>query len=246
MVAALADRRVGRWILPSLRGDTAFAMLEWTLALFLFRRFGYQREQAGYVFAYMGIILVLVQGGLVGRLREASARLPWSGWARRRWRSRSRRCPGLAPCPVSSPCSRCLRWGTGCHTPALSSLTSRGVSAGEQGATLGAAQGFSSLARAAGPIVGGGLFDRHLAWPFLAAASLMLVAFALSLRTPASRPLATNEGRAAPARHSTSRTCQSRSSHPELLPTEWVVRKMRDRVPVLQDSLIAVVPLFGP
>jgi DHA1 family tetracycline resistance protein-like MFS transporter len=184
MAAALADGRVGRWILLLFVATTAFAMLEWTLALFLARRFGYEREHAGYIFAYLGILVALVQGGLVGRLAQgigearmvrvgtammtvALATLPWTG-----------------SLPALLVVLALLAVGNGINTPALSSLTSRGVGATEQGATLGAAQGFSSLARAVGPIVGGAFFDRHLTLPFLAAALLMLAAFALSLRAP--------------------------------------------------------------
>jgi MFS family permease len=181
MAAALADPRVGRPILLLFLATTAFAMLEWTLALFLSRRFGFERERAGYVFAFLGIVLVLVQGGLVGRLarRIGEARMVTLGTGAMALSL------ALLPWAFSLPALlvvlALLALGNGINTPALSSLTSRGAEATEQGATLGAAQGFSSLARAIGPIVGGLLWDRHLAYPFLAAALLMLVALAGSL-----------------------------------------------------------------
>lgn len=80
-----------------------------------------------------------------------------------------------------------LAVGSGVNTPALNSLTSRGAEATEQGATLGAAQGFSSLARAIGPSLGGWLFDGHLAYPFAGAALLLFAAFVASLPHAAPR-----------------------------------------------------------
>jgi predicted MFS family arabinose efflux permease len=184
MATALADPRVGRWILLLFVATTAFAMLEWTLALFLSRRFGYERAAAGYVFAYVGVILVLVQGGLVGRLsrRIGEARMVLVGTLAMALAM------GLLPRvhalgPLLAVLAL-LAIGSGINTPALSSLTSRGVAGSEQGAALGAAQGFSSLARAAGPIAGGWLFDLHIALPFLGGALLMLVAVTLSFLGP--------------------------------------------------------------
>lgn len=181
MASALTDPRVGRWILLLFVATTAFAMLEWTLALFLSKRFGYERERAGYLFAYLGVVLVLVQGGLVGRLARTigEARMVTIGTLAMAIAI------GVMPWTFSLPALlgvlALLAVGNGLSTPALSSLTSRGVAATEQGATLGAAQGFSSLARAVGPIAGGWLYDRHLAAPFLLAALLLLVAFLVSL-----------------------------------------------------------------
>jgi predicted MFS family arabinose efflux permease len=182
MGSALLDSRVGRWVLLLFVATTAFAMLEWTLALFLSRRFGYRREHLGYLFAYIGIILVLVQGGLVGRLarRIGEARMVLLGTLAMALAI------GLLPrvqtLGALLALLALLAVGNGINTPALSSLTSRGVAGSEQGAALGAAQGFSSLARAVGPIVGGWLFDLHLALPFLAGAILMLLASGMSLR----------------------------------------------------------------
>jgi MFS transporter, DHA1 family, tetracycline resistance protein len=75
-----------------------------------------------------------------------------------------------------------LALGSGINNPSLSSLTSRAVDATEQGSILGAAQGFSSLARAVGPFCAGWLFDLGMAYPYLAAAAIMAAAFFLSLR----------------------------------------------------------------
>ena len=45
-----------------------FANLEATFSLFLERRFHYGRREASYMFTYIGVIMVIVQGGMVRRL----------------------------------------------------------------------------------------------------------------------------------------------------------------------------------
>jgi MFS family permease len=70
-------------------------------------------------------------------------------------------------------------------SPGLMGLISTLVSATEQGAMLGAAQGLSSLGRLSGPFVFGEIYD--LASPtvtFMAAAGVMVCAWLVSLRAP--------------------------------------------------------------
>src|SRR6185295_15031432 len=46
----------------------SFANLESTMALYMCVRFRFAEKQIGYLFAYIGIIAAVVQGGLIGRL----------------------------------------------------------------------------------------------------------------------------------------------------------------------------------
>jgi MFS transporter, DHA1 family, tetracycline resistance protein len=182
MAVALADARVARLVQILFLVTFAFTMMEWTLALFVSARFHFGREQAGLLFAALGLLVAFVQGGLVGRLvkRVGEAHLVAAGTL------------AMALALLLLPATHSvgslmavmslLAFGNGINNPSLSSLISRAVGTTEQGTILGAAQGFSSLARAVGPFCAGWLFDVGMASPYLAAALIMAVAFVLSLR----------------------------------------------------------------
>jgi DHA1 family tetracycline resistance protein-like MFS transporter len=160
----------------------AFAAMEWTLTLFLMAQLRLTREATYQVFAFVGIVIALVQGGLVGRLAKKGneARLIAAGTLLM--------ATGLALLPTAHSLGpllavlALLAIGSGISTPSVNSLASKLAGAEEHGATLGVTQGFSSLGRAMGPVFGGRLFGLGIAYPFLAGGGLMLVAFLLSLR----------------------------------------------------------------
>ncbi len=160
----------------------AFSSFEATFALFGERRFGFTPSNIGYFFAFVGVVLTIVQGGLVGRMaqRFGEQRLvPFAILAL---------AAGLALIPVVGTlagllvaCSL-LAIGQGFNTPSVSSLISRLSSADDQGGILGVSQSVSSLGRIIGPFVGGAAFDHFgPAAPFAGAAGVMLVAFVVAL-----------------------------------------------------------------
>jgi DHA1 family tetracycline resistance protein-like MFS transporter len=48
----------------------AFIMMESTITMFLDVRFGYKEKQVGLFFGFIGLVIVIVQGGLIGRLTK--------------------------------------------------------------------------------------------------------------------------------------------------------------------------------
>ena len=52
----------------------AFAGMESTFALWAMRQFGWGPRQVGYVFAYVGMLSAILQGGLIGPLDPALRR----------------------------------------------------------------------------------------------------------------------------------------------------------------------------
>lgn len=160
----------------------AFVLLETTFVFLCVRRFHLTESGTGLLFAYIGVIMVIVQGGLVGRLvrRYGEARLisvaPFitaGGF--------------LMISGVSFAESHVLAWtllivgciptaaGHGLTGPNLNALISRQADADHQGTTLGLSQGVGSLARALGPLLGGWLFDIGPAWPYWVGAGLLVV-----------------------------------------------------------------------
>jgi multidrug resistance protein len=160
----------------------AFSGFETTFALFAERRFRFNEETIGYLFAYVGIVLSFVQGGLVGRLvrRFGERRLVPVGILCQ--------ATGLASIafsrsvPALFVANGILAFGMGLNSPALTSLISRASDPEDQGGILGLSQGLASLARILGPAWSGFLFDRWgMTSPYLSSAALMVAAFAVSI-----------------------------------------------------------------
>ncbi len=158
----------------------AFVFLEVTIVYLCMDELGLNERGTGLLFAYLGIIMVLVQGGLVGRLvaRFGEMRLLCVA-------------PFLTAIGfmviscMNSTVDRHLAWilllagsvpmavGHGLTGPNLSALISRQAFTGGQGATLGLSQGIGSLARALAPPVGGYLYELGPAVPYQTGAGLL-------------------------------------------------------------------------
>ena len=160
----------------------SFSSFEATFALFSERRFGFSAANIGYLFAFVGCVLALVQGLLVGRaVRVVGER---------------RLVPlavaviaiglGMVPLAHSIPlllvALAALAAGMGFNSPAMSSMVSRLADADDQGGVLGVAQSLASLGRIVGPAWGGFLFDHFgPSMPYLSAAAIMTMAFVVAL-----------------------------------------------------------------
>jgi MFS transporter, DHA1 family, tetracycline resistance protein len=163
----------------------AFSGMETTFALWANQVFGWSSWEVGLNFFFVGIVLVIVQGGLIGRLshRFGEARLLTAGALSITL--------GLAGLPLvhSIPLlllvNLLLAGGMGLLTPSLNSLVSRQAQIDEQGGILGVSQSASSLARAVAPPLAGMLFDlsgRNT--PYMVGAAFMLLVVILALRLP--------------------------------------------------------------
>jgi DHA1 family tetracycline resistance protein-like MFS transporter len=152
----------------------AFVALEATYALYTQKRYGLNEAGFGMLFAYLGLLIVLVQGGLIGRLHKryderslaaVGAGLMGSAFV----------CVALAPNLVVALAGiTALALGQGLLSPTLPALLSRQSSAHEHGEILGVGQSLSALARAVGPIAGGLLFDVERSLPYLLGGALTL------------------------------------------------------------------------
>jgi multidrug resistance protein len=158
-----------------------FAGFEATFALFGERRFAFTAATIGYLFAFVGIVLALVQGVLVGRVvrriserRVVSLALFILG-------------TGLLGIGLSKTvlaltlASGLIAVGMGFNSPSMMSLISRLSADDEQGGILGVNQSLASLARVVGPAWGGFTFDQYgISVPFFVASFVMLCAVVLS------------------------------------------------------------------
>ena len=162
-----------------------FAVLEGTFSLAA-DRYGYSQAQVDWLWVYMGLVAVVVQGWLVGRLarRLPERTLVILGAAALSlgflWIPFAGAAVGL---PIGLLAALALVVsGQGLASPSLSSLISKTVEESVYGQALGVSQSLSAGARVLGPAGGGLIFGRFdAAAAYLAAAVCAAGAFGLSL-----------------------------------------------------------------
>ena len=171
----------------------AFATFTSGFALFAERRFtwhgvAFGPKQVGYCFAYSGLLGVILQGGLIGRLvqRFGEVKLITAGFIAS--------VIGYATLGLAGSIAVLLiaatfsSFGNGVLRPALTSLITQNVSRDEQGVVLGLNQSLLSVAQIVAPMIAGALIDRGqlTAWAMLAAA-VAAVAVVLNRRASDAR-----------------------------------------------------------
>jgi len=135
----------------------AFSIMTTSFSLYTMFRFGYDAQHNGYLFAYVGLIAVIIQGVLIGRLVKRFGEL-WLVIVGALFFAVS-----LFSVPFVGPNTGGLvalligggifSLGNSLSTPALNSLASKSVGPAEQGSVLGVTQSAASLARAVGPSI---------------------------------------------------------------------------------------------
>jgi MFS transporter, DHA1 family, tetracycline resistance protein len=133
----------------------AFSIMTTSFSLYTMFRFGYDAQHNGYLFAYVGIISVIVQGGLIGRLVKRFGELPLVVIGALFFAASLFAVPFVGPTRGGLLAllvgGGIFSLGNSLATPALTSLASKSVGAKEQGTVLGVTQSAASLARAVGP-----------------------------------------------------------------------------------------------
>jgi DHA1 family tetracycline resistance protein-like MFS transporter len=169
----------------------SFSMMECTFALFEQALYGLDAQDVGRLMALIGVVMIVVQGGLIGPLskRYGEATLVRIGL------------PGLgmgllaltfAP-PILPLAAACVVLAVfhGLAQPSLFAIISRRTPESDQGLVMGTNQSLSALARATAPAVGLAVFS-GIAYgaAFVLAALLMFMAsiVAFSITTPRELP----------------------------------------------------------
>ncbi|MDQ6787712.1 MAG: MFS transporter [Acidobacteriota bacterium] len=192
---SLKDSRFGIVTLLYFLLVVAFSIMTTVFVQYTAYRFGYTPEQNGYLFAYIGILAIILQGGIFARLvkRFGETWLVVFG------------CILLAASffavPFVGPEAGGLTAllvgiaffsiGNSISSPALTSLASKEAHEAAQGKTLGILQSAASLARAIGPALSafllysatapGNLSDYTLYRTFWTAAAIMLLTVLISV-----------------------------------------------------------------
>ena len=157
LIESLKQPRLGFVLTIYFLFIVAFSIMTTSFSLYTMFRFGYDAQHNGYLFAYVGLIAVIIQGVLIGRLVKRFGELSlvivgalfFAG--------------SLFAVPFVGPYSGGLlglligggifSLGNSLSTPALNSLASKSVGPAEQGTVLGVTQSVASLARAVGPSI---------------------------------------------------------------------------------------------
>jgi len=179
----------------SLLAMSGFAMMEGTYSLLANARFGFGQREVGYLFAFIGILIVLYQGGLV---RVVARRIP----------ERIALVAGLACMACALPCIPYapwkwpfilvmipLAWGNGMNTTATSALASQLTPRDEQGGLFGVINAMSGIGRIIGPLVGTFAFARFgYASAYWVACASMALALVIGATLPRNGKVPVGEG----------------------------------------------------
>ncbi|MGI9056637.1 MAG: MFS transporter [Pyrinomonadaceae bacterium] len=142
---------------------TSFSIMTYAFVLYTIERFDYTAEENGYIFAFIGVLAVIFQGGLFNKLVKKFGEnplviigclmmaislfvIPYIG-------------PDYGGLTGVLLTVALLAIGNSMASPAITSLASKISDDTMQGKSLGVLQSFASLARAIGPAVGGILLN---------------------------------------------------------------------------------------
>jgi MFS family permease len=181
----------------------AFSCFFSGFALYAERRFvtsdgrPWSGDEVGYLFAYTGLLGILLQGGMLGRLvkKYGELRLTIAGFLS---------CAvayafvGLADAlPLLVAGATISAFGNGVLRPVITSRLTQSVGRHEQGTAIGISGSLSSVAMAMAPPTGGFMLDHHwlLAWA-LVPATVVTLGLILTLATRGQRPAPPAEARA--------------------------------------------------
>ena len=173
---------------------TGFAIMTTLFALFTEKHFGFDARKTGYLFGFIGIISVILQGGLIGRLIKFFGETTLARTGLLLLAAGLALLPLVPTVPMLLAVCAALAVANGLVNPTLNGLASQMIDRSWQGRALGLMQSAGSVGRLAGPLLGGWLlmFDldqpltHYARTPFFAGAAILLVAFALafSVRRP--------------------------------------------------------------
>ncbi len=179
---------VARLVVINLLFTVAFTAMEAVFPLFTQHSFGWTARQNGYIFTYAGIVIVLMQGGVIGQLVK-------------RLGERSLLIAGLVMLAVGLAL---LVWSTslalllvalgivsisdGAVTPMVSALLSFASPPTTRGETLGLAQAVAGLGRVIGPLAAGSILAiGGPGAPFFLGSALVVLAALIAITCPPGR-----------------------------------------------------------
>ena len=170
----LRDPLVRRLCLLNLTFSLGVTQLETMFAFLVRDRFGYGEREVAFLLVGMAVLMGGIQAGgmraLAARFPErtlvvAGAVLLAAGFGG---------LPEAGSTVALVAALAAAAVGRAILQPSLMGMTSVAAAAGARGAVMGAFQSAAAIARVAGPLAAGWLYERAFAWPFWLAAALCL------------------------------------------------------------------------
>jgi DHA1 family tetracycline resistance protein-like MFS transporter len=161
----------------------AFSMMQIASPLLWKQHYGFNDKQVGYIFGFIGLCSVLVQGGLIGLF------VKYLGEKRMLLLGSLLMSIGLFTMPIVSAelfipiellAITIIALSNGLIMPAANAIVSKQAPSNQQGTVLGAMQSLGSLARTIGPLFSGVLYMIWYALPYFTGTLLMLISFGIS------------------------------------------------------------------
>jgi DHA1 family tetracycline resistance protein-like MFS transporter len=155
----------------------AFASMQVTFPLYTHETFGFDVKQNGYIFAFVGILGIIFQGGLIGKMSKVFGDGPLTMVGTALSMIGFSLIPFAETVPWLLMFMALLGIGTGLNTPTLTSLVSLSTGESSQGSVLGVSRSIATLARIVGPLWGGWAYGAWgKSWPYWSAGGVLLIA----------------------------------------------------------------------
>ena len=147
--------------------NLSFSQVEAAFVLLLKDAFSYRATDTGWIFTYVGVIIIIVEGGLIGRAVKqfgeigtiiGGASLLMSGQIVTALTAAGLIFVATMPLAVVLICTTMICIGFAFTNPSLSSAASKAARADEMGGALGLVQGFGSLGQVIGLAMAGPLY----------------------------------------------------------------------------------------
>ena len=173
------SRDMGALYAVTLMLSLGMAALEVTFGFFSADRLHLAADQTGWIFVVMGVVAVIVQGGLVGKLQKA--------FGEKKMMLGGRACATLGMLAMTSSdgviaatiAISLIAAGSGLARPSNAALISRRARTG-QGVAIGLMDSCDSLGRVVGPLIGGFLYLRGWTLPYAAGGALFFLTLLLA------------------------------------------------------------------
>jgi MFS family permease len=163
----------------------AFANMEATIVLLTNQKFGFTPFQNSMMFTYIGVLICLVQGGMIHRLSKKYGEKKLIAVGTLLVAAGLLLTPATNNIFVLYGALFLLAIGSGINMPSNQSLLSKLAPADQLGGVMGIGQSLSTLGRIIGPAVGGAAFQyMGISSPYVIGALGMVLAFLLSLKLP--------------------------------------------------------------
>ena len=159
-----ARPQLGRLLVQFFFFAFSFAFFMSGFALYAEQRYGYKAKEVGYVFAFVGFLGVILQGGLIGHL------VRWLGERTMIWTGFAAASVGYGLLAWTHTLGQLLcasaatSYGTGVIRPAVTSLITQQAGKREQGVVLGLTQSLMSVSQIVAPLIATSLIGAGHLW----------------------------------------------------------------------------------